>query len=149
MQNSIIIEKANQSDAAEIAIILRTVVRHNLPYLPELHTLKEDLNYISNIVFPKCQVYIVKDKETIAGFCAFREGWIDYLYILPQYQGNGIGAQLLTLAKAANTEIQLWTFQKNELARKFYESHGFVIVEMTDGEGNEEKEPDIRYLWQL
>lgn len=140
--------KASIADAGDIAILLRTVFRHSLPYLPELHTPEEDLNFISTVVFPKCEVYIAKDNETIVGFCAFREGWIDHLYLLPQYQGKGIGPKLLALAKAANTEIQLWTFQKNDVARKFYESHGFLIAEMTDGEGNEEKEPDIRYLWR-
>ena len=43
--------------------------------------------------------------------------------------------------------LQLWTFQRNAQARRFYEARGFVVVEQTDGAGNEEKEPDARYLW--
>ena len=42
---------------------------------------------------------------------------------------------------------QLWTFQDNARARRFYEARGFVAEEFTDGAGNEEKTPDVRYVW--
>jgi ribosomal protein S18 acetylase RimI-like enzyme len=52
------------------------------------------------------------------------------------------------LAKERNAEgLQLWTFQANEPAQRFYERHGFVDAERTDGAGNEERAPDIRYQW--
>ena len=44
--------------------------------------------------------------------------------------------------------FSLWTFQKNEGARRFYERHGFDAVELTDGSGNMEREPDVRYAWR-
>jgi hypothetical protein len=31
---------------------------------------------------------------------------------------------------------------------RFYQRHGFVPVERTDGAGNEEREPDVRYQWR-
>jgi hypothetical protein len=34
------------------------------------------------------------------------------------------------------------------VARRFYQQHGFVPAEFTDGSGNEEREPDIRFRWQ-
>jgi hypothetical protein len=43
--------------------------------------------------------------------------------------------------------LQLWTFQSNVRAHKFYERHGFIAVETTDGSGNEEQAPDVRYVW--
>jgi hypothetical protein len=42
---------------------------------------------------------------------------------------------------------QLWTFQKNARARRFYEQRGFTAVRFTEGEGNIEKEPDVLYAW--
>ena len=45
--------------------------------------------------------------------------------------------------------LQLWTFQVNDRARRFYERNGFTIAEMTDGAGNQEREPDIRYSGTL
>jgi len=44
--------------------------------------------------------------------------------------------------------LQLWTFQVNDEARRFYGREGFVEVEHTDGAGNEEGEPDVRLEWR-
>jgi hypothetical protein len=33
----------------------------------------------------------------------------------------------------------------NAGARRFYEREGFVAVDSTDGHGNEERAPDVRY----
>jgi hypothetical protein len=42
---------------------------------------------------------------------------------------------------------QAETWVVNESAHRFYERHGFEPVEHTDGSGNEEREPDVRYVW--
>jgi hypothetical protein len=44
--------------------------------------------------------------------------------------------------------LQLWVFQKNVGARRLYERAGFELAELTDGERNEEREPDARYVWE-
>ena len=73
---------------------------------------------------------------------------MEQLYVDPAAQGRGIGAALLDLAKARNPGgLQLWTFQINAGARRFYAREGFVEVERTDGAANEEREPDIRLTW--
>ena len=43
--------------------------------------------------------------------------------------------------------FQLWVFQQNANARRFYERRGFVLVRETDGSGNEERTPDALYAW--
>jgi hypothetical protein len=54
----------------------------------------------------------------------------------------------MALAKQRSpAELQLWTFQVNAGARRFYERHGFVPVELTDGATNQERQPDVRYRW--
>jgi hypothetical protein len=44
--------------------------------------------------------------------------------------------------------LELWVFQRNEGARRFYERHGFELVRLTDGAGNMEREPDALYEWR-
>ena len=62
--------------------------------------------------------------------------------------GGFLGSRLVELAKSRRPAgLQLWTFVTNIEARRFYERHGFVAAEMTDGSGNEEKEPDVRFVW--
>lgn len=87
------------------------------------------------------------DGAGMVGLIAFREGWIDQLYVLPEHQGRGTGNALLQVAQRDFNSLQLWTFQRNAPARRFYEARGFVLVQETDGARNEEKEPDALYRW--
>jgi GNAT superfamily N-acetyltransferase len=58
-----------------------------------------------------------------------------------------MGSALLQVAQNAFDRLQLWTFQRNGPARRFYEAKGFALVRQTDGAANEEREPDALYLW--
>jgi ribosomal protein S18 acetylase RimI-like enzyme len=63
--------------------------------------------------------------------------------------GQGIGKLLLEGALAhLQLPVRLYTFQANTGARRFYERHGFVAIEFSDGQGNEEKCPDVLYEWR-
>jgi hypothetical protein len=44
--------------------------------------------------------------------------------------------------------LDLYTFQVNGGARRFYERHGFVGIALGDGSGNDEGQPDVRYAWR-
>jgi hypothetical protein len=74
----------------------------------------------------------------LLGFIAFREDWVDHLYVRPGGQRQGLGTELLGVAQAAFGRLQLWAFQRNLPARRFYEQRGFALVEEADGSGNEE-----------
>ena len=84
----------------------------------------------------------------VVGVLALSEGWVDQLYFEPAWRGRGIGNRFIGLARRRQPAgLQLWTFQVNEAARRFYQRHGFVAAEWTDGAANEEREPDLRYVW--
>ncbi len=40
------------------------------------------------------------------------------------------------------------TVEVNGWARRFYERHGFEVVELNDGSNNEERQPEVRYVWR-
>jgi GNAT superfamily N-acetyltransferase len=136
-------------DAA--ARVLRTAFDHALPWLAGLHTPEEDRWFFRERVFRTSEVWGAFDGAELTGVLAFRKGWIDQLYVLPQTWGRGVGTGLLQVAKNScnnsSESLQLWTFQRNARARRFYEARGFVLVEETDGARNEEKEPDALYRW--
>jgi GNAT superfamily N-acetyltransferase len=74
--------------------------------------------------------------------------WVDQLYVEPTLTGRGVGAGLLRLAKRERPDgLRLWTFASNTGAQRFYESHEFVATRRTDGRDNEERAPDILYVW--
>jgi putative acetyltransferase len=130
----------------EAAVVHRAAFDDRLRWLAGLHTPEGDRTYFRNHVFSACEVWGAMD-EGMIGFIAFREEWIDQLYVLPHRQRQGVGCALLQVAKAALPRLFLWTFQRNAHARRFYESHGFVAIRETDGSGNEEREPDVLYRW--
>lgn len=131
-----------------VAAVHRASFDERLPWLAGLHTPEEDRAYFRNVVFEECEVWGTLEGSMLTGFIAFRAGWIDQLYVLPAHQGRGLGRALLTVAQECFPELSLWTFQRNESARRFYERQGFVAAEWTDGARNEEREPDIRYIWR-
>jgi GNAT superfamily N-acetyltransferase len=132
-------------DAA--AVIHRLAFDAQLPWLAGRYTPDEDRAFFRDHVFADCVVWGAFDPGLIA-FIAFREGWIDHLYVAPDRQNQGAGDALLRIAKAAWPSLSLWTFERNAVARRFYETRDFVTAETTDGSRNDEHEPDVRYLWQ-
>ncbi|SFG80280.1 Acetyltransferase (GNAT) family protein [Palleronia marisminoris] len=118
-----------------------------MPWLPVVHSADEDLWFFSTIVIPAENVWVARDGSDVAGFVSANEGWLNHLYVDPGYWRRGIGSELLSEARADADELQLWTFQRNTDARRFYAAHGFDECELTDGQDNEERTPDVRMVW--
>ena len=143
---SIVIRPATISDSDAIAELFRHTRKTSLPFLPILHSAQEDRDFVRKKLFSDCEIWVAEETN-IFGFIAFREDWIDHLYIHPGHQRRGIGRALCEIAQSKYSRLSLWLFTKNSNAAKFYESLGFAKIEETDGMGNEEKEPDALYRW--
>jgi putative acetyltransferase len=141
------IKRLDFAEMDDAAVVHRAAFNDRLPWLANLHTPTEDQTYFREQVFQRCEVWGALDNAMLLGMIAFREGWVDHLYVLPSAQGNGIGTALLDIAKNAFSPLHLWTFQRNLSARAFYEARGFLLITETDGSTNEEKEPDVLYRW--
>jgi putative acetyltransferase len=140
------IRRAERADIEAVARLHRRVLRTSLPFLPDLHTPDEDLQFFRDGVFAQCEVWVAGE-GAIEGFVAFRAGWIDHLYVRPDRQRAGIGTALLAQAMQTYPLLRLWTFQRNETAIFFYRTRGFREIERTDGARNEEREPDTLLEW--
>jgi putative acetyltransferase len=139
------IRRAGADDIVAIARLFRAVVRADLPYLPELHTPEEDLWFFRHRVSVECEVWVAGASD---GFIAFREGFVDHLYVRGAQQSRGLGSALLAQAMRTYSPLRLWAFQKNATAIRFYAARGFREIERTDGSRNEEREPDVLLEWQ-
>src|SRR5262245_4856832 len=121
------IRPAKPDDAAAIAYVHRTSMREAMPYLPVLHTPEEDRRWVETVVLPNQTVWVAERDGQLVGVVALHDGWVEQLYILPGYQGMGIGSELLAQVMAVCPEgLNLWAFQRNTRARAFYERRGFV-----------------------
>lgn len=136
-------------DASAIAECYLASFNQALPGIVRPHTDDAVRAWVRDIVLPTMNVAVATHPlGFITGFCATTPGWITELYVEPAWQARGVGRQLLLQAMAQQPEgLELWAFQQNTRARRFYERHGFVEIERTDGSGNEERVPDVRYRW--
>jgi putative acetyltransferase len=130
-----------------VARLHRAVRAACLPFLPELHTPDEALWFFRERVIPTCTVWL-GEADGLSGFCAFREGWVDHLYVAPAVHGQGLGSVLLGKAMAPQSLLRLWVFQRNTPAIRFYTARGFRLLGQTDGSRNEEHEPDALCEWR-
>jgi putative acetyltransferase len=147
-----VLRQARPEDADVLARILRAAMRTAMPWLPELHTPEEDRRFIGESVLPGQEVWVSEHDGVVAGFTALgtRGGhdFMEHLYVAPEHQRRGFGSELMERAKERRPAgFKLWVFQQNAGARAFYERSGLRLIELTDGSGNEEREPDALYEW--
>ena len=138
--------RATETDAA--AALHRRAGALIPGYDTELHTEEEGRAFYRHRVFLAGPIWGAFEGHRLLGHLALLPGWIDHLYVEPVRHGDGIGTALVRHAMAEEADLQLWTFQSNVRARRFYERLGFVAEEWTDGERNEERMPDVRYRWR-
>ena len=142
------VRRATTEDSDAIAAIFIAARTAALPYLPDLHTDEETHAFFAERVLPNDEVHVAERDGVVVGFAAIEGGRLEHLYVRPDRQGTGVGSRLLDEAKRSRPDgLDLWTFQRNAAARRFYEVRGLVEVESTEGERNEEREPDVRYEW--
>lgn len=117
------------------------------PWMPRLHTRRQTRKFCATMV-TRGWVTVAEMAEKVQAFLARDGQFIHALYVARGKCGHRIGHQLLRDAQMKETALELWTFQANEGAQRFYLREGFQEVERTDGQGNDERLPDIRYRWE-
>ncbi len=142
------LREARPEEADDLAELFLASRRDALPYLPELHSDEETHQWMRDVVLATCRVWVVTEEARLTGFLALAGDQVEHLYVLPGFQGRGVGGRLLAAAMAASQDhLSLYTFQPNTQARAFYERKGFRAVAFGDGSDNEEAVPDVLYEW--
>ncbi|MFI9616196.1 GNAT family N-acetyltransferase [Streptomyces sp. NPDC052023] len=105
--------------------------------------------YFRKVVVPLRETWLAETTDGVVGVMVLDGDELSQLYLDPDWRGRGVGDLFMDLARKRRPDgLNLWTFQVNTSAHRFYERHGFVAVERTDGSANEEGEPDVRYVWR-
>jgi GNAT superfamily N-acetyltransferase len=145
------LRRAVDGDAEAAANVWLRSYGAALPSVRRAHDDEGVRAWFQYVVVPQCETWVAEDGETgsLVGVMVLDEAGIDQLYLEPDRRGHGLGDLFVAKAKQLRPAgLELWTFQVNESAHRFYLRHGFTEAERTDGSRNEEREPDVRFVWQ-
>ena len=117
-------------------------------WMPRIHSPEAVETFVRDVVFAMRRLWVAQADGAVIGFLALDiEATITALYLAAGARGRGTGRTLIDLAKAEERRLDLWVFEPNEAARRFYAREGFREVRRTDGD-NEEGVPDILMRWE-
>jgi GNAT superfamily N-acetyltransferase len=141
------IRRATPDDVEVVAALFRRSFQ-TLDFLPVLHTADEDREHLAKVIHEQ-DVWVAEEDSRTVGFIALDGNLGTFFYVDPEFHDRGIGSALFEQVREARPDgFEFWVFQANERARRFYERRGCAPVKFTEGEGNEEKTPDVLYAWK-
>ena len=115
--------------------------------LPVPHPRDDHLPFFDEHVLTETQVQLALLDDDLVGFGSFTPESVMQLYVHVEHLGRGVGTRLLEHAKAASSgKLWLYTFVTNTRAQRFYEHHGFDVVER--GFEPVMQLGDLRYEWR-
>jgi GNAT superfamily N-acetyltransferase len=143
-----VVRSAGEADAEAVAAVWLGSRKASVPSIPEpVHSDEDVRSWVADVLVPAGQTWVLDGRPGVVAMMTLVDGWIEQLYVDPEWCGLGAGSTLVQHAKSLSSGgLDLWTFQSNTRARHFYERHGFVPVGETSGE-NEESAPDTHYRW--
>ncbi|NAX42884.1 MULTISPECIES: GNAT family N-acetyltransferase [unclassified Vibrio] len=81
-----------------------------------------------NIYIPASEVFVYEIESKTVAFYALYENTLAAIFVFPEFQGKGIGKQLLSHAKAQRAILSLSVYKENQASYQFYLSQGFAVV---------------------
>ncbi|MFG2544444.1 GNAT family N-acetyltransferase [Streptomyces sp. NPDC048594] len=147
---AVVLRRAWAADARAAADVWLRSFAAALPTVVRPRTDDEVRAYFRHVVVERHEAWVAEETGgVVAGVMVLEGEELSQLYLAPERRGSGLGDRFVALAKERRPAgLELWTFQVNAPAHRFYERHGFTAVERTDGARNEEREPDVRYVWR-
>ena len=133
-------------DLEAVAAVLRAATRRAYAFMAWTHSDESYGQFIAHTLPTWDAVRVATVDGAVVGFACLEGDLLDQLFVLPEWQGKGIGSRLLEDIKALRPAgFRLYTFEKNHAARAFYEKRG--CVETGRGFSEQEQEADIAYRW--
>lgn len=123
--------------------------RASYPYVrvQQEHTLAGARRFFAENVVPACELWVAEANGEPIGVVALVPPRIRQLAVFAPFRRLGVGSALLQQVRARSPAgLRLYTFQRNTVARAFYETHGFVVVALGVSPAPE-SEPDVEYRW--
>ncbi|MFJ8210417.1 GNAT family N-acetyltransferase [Streptomyces sp. NPDC096033] len=148
-RGEVLLRRAGDADALAAANVWLRPFASALPTVRCAPTGDEIRHWFSTVLVPRYETWVAVSANAVIGVMVLNDAELKQLYIDPPWRGRGLGDRFMAVAKQRRPDgLTLWTFQVNISAQRFYQRHGFTAVEHTDGRRNDEREPDVRFVWQ-
>ncbi len=89
---------------------------------------ESQIENMRNSYIPASDVYVFEKNSEVVGFYAVHGDNLAALFVAPEFQGQGIGKQLLAHAKNQRVTLTLLVYKENIASYQFYLSQGFKVL---------------------
>ena len=100
-----------------------SIIAHN--FIPSEFWASEKVN-IQEKYLPIAETYVKELDGKIVGFISLIDSFIGGLFVSPDYQGKGVGTELINKARSLKKELTVEVYKENIQAQKFYNKCGFI-----------------------
>ena len=123
------IQPYHPSDLPKIRMIWRKSATAAYPFLSAEFIQKEE-DQIAQVYLPLCQTWVWKDGAgSSLGFISLMGNEIGGLFVLPEFQNQGIGKALIHFIAVDFAPLLVDVFAKNQSGIRFYEKMGFFYFQ--------------------
>jgi GNAT superfamily N-acetyltransferase len=145
------VRRATADDASGIVDVWLTSWRATFDFPPGAPD-DDVARWLTTELVPNNETWVAVDRSDggrVVALMALSDTMVEQLYVAPDWISRGVGGRLLDLAKERRPDgLDLYCFQANTFARRFYEARGFVPLSFGDGTRNMEHQPDVLYRWR-
>ncbi len=101
------------------------ITAHN--FIPEQYWIK-NYDVVKNEYMPISTTFVYEEDNRIKAFISIIDNsFIGALFVLGDYQGQGIGKELLSHCKSLYSSLELGVYKENISAVNFYKHCGFAV----------------------
>ena len=81
-----------------------------------------------DIYLPAGETYVYDENGTVKGFLSLYNDTLAAIFVAQEFQGKGIGRQLIAKAREVRNKLNLTVYKKNKKSIEFYKKCGFKIL---------------------
>lgn len=85
------------------------------------------INDMKYVYLPAAETYIYEENNIIKGFLSLQKNILAALFVSPDFQGAGIGTELIKKAQSIRNNLNLTVYKENIKSIAFYKKNGFEI----------------------
>jgi len=89
---------------------------------------KSNVSDMRDKYLPSAETYVYVEEGVVRGFCSLSGETLAAIFVSPEFQGNGIGQQLISKVKSLRKCLNLTVYKYNHNSIEFYKKCGFKIL---------------------